>query len=344
MYHFCTYFDYGYLRRALALYRSLRRHCRSFQLFVLCMDEACYEALAALALPEVVLIPLAQLEHGDEALLRAKGNRSRIEYYFTCTPSLPRYILAHWPEVELVTYLDADLYFFADPRPLFDAIGDGTVAVVPHRFTPRLRRLERLGRYNVGWVSFRRGTAGQACLEWWRERCLEWCYDRYEPTRFADQKYLDEWPARFASVVELPHKGANLAPWNLANYRISARGEAVHVDEEPLYFYHFHAFRQPEPERYDHRLHLYKTRPTAEALRLIYVPYIHALAAEEQDRGLVRSHRRLGNIARLLAQPGDMTDLGLGMLTRRFIEARRGRLVAYDRLWRPIDLGPQPKE
>ncbi|HMQ34137.1 MAG TPA: hypothetical protein PKD53_25615, partial [Chloroflexaceae bacterium] len=279
MRYFCTYFDRGYLRRGLALYSSLRRHCPAFRLWALCLDEASHRVLTAMALPGVEPIALTELEGGDAELLRVKGDRSRVEYYFTLTPALPLYIFERWPEVSLITYLDADLYFFADPRPLFDELGGGSVAITPHRFSRRLRHYESHGRYNVGWVSFRRDASGLACLRWWRERCLEWCYDRAEPGRFADQKYLDEWPRRFAGVVVIRQRGANLAPWNIADATITAAGDEVRVDGDPLIFFHFHGLRQPRSRIYNHQLYLYKTRPSPLLLRRIYGPYIRALAA-----------------------------------------------------------------
>jgi hypothetical protein len=335
MRYFCTYFDQGYLSRGLALYRSLRRHCPDARLWVLCMDEASYSDLARLALPGLELIAIEEFERGDAELLRAKASRSRVEYYFTCTPSLPLYILGRWPEVDLITYLDADLYFFADPQPVFDELGPGSVAVIPHRFVRRVRQLTKLGRYNVGWVSFRRDESGLACLRWWRERCNEWCYDRYDGRRFADQKYLDEWPRRFSGVVEITHKGANLAPWNIAGYQIRAGEAGVWADADPLIFYHFHAFRQPRGWLYDHQLHLYGVRPTGKVLQYIYVPYIHALAAAGQ-RALAA--RALGIMARFFG----LIDLAVGLLTRRYIVSRRGRLLYFERLLRPTDLGAAP--
>ncbi|MDO8722362.1 MAG: hypothetical protein Q7J31_09050, partial [Syntrophales bacterium] len=212
MYYFCTYFDRNYLSRGLAMYRSLREHCPEFRLWVLCMDEATLEASTQFDLPEVELISLPDFEKDDEPLVWAKQNRSQVEYYFTCTPSLPLYVLNHWPEVNLITYLDADLFFFASPAPLFEELGAGSVAIIGHRFPPHLRDKERYGIYNVGWLSFRRDENGFVCLNWWRERCIDWCYDREEDGRFADQKYLDDWPSRFQNLIVLQHKGANLAP------------------------------------------------------------------------------------------------------------------------------------
>lgn len=335
--HFCTYFDQGYLSRGLALYRSLRQHCPDSRLWALCMDETSYRCLADLALPGLELIALEAFERDDAELLRAKANRSRVEYYFTCTPSLPLYILGRWPEVDMITYLDADLYFFANPQPIFDELGTGSVAIIPHRFVRRVRQLTKLGRYNVGWVTFRRDASGVACLRWWRERCNEWCYDRYDwvQRRFADQKYLDEWTQRFSGVVEIWHKGANLAPWNIAGYRVRAEAAGVWADDDPLIFYHFHAFRQPRKWLYDHQLHLYGVRPTDEMLQYIYVPYIHALAATGQR---TTAARMIGVVARFFG----LSDLALGMLTRRYIVSRRGRLRSFAHLFRPTDLGAAP--
>jgi len=280
--YFCTYFDRNYLSRGLALYRSLQRHCPGFQLWVLCMDRVCYDALTVLGLPGLQAIALDDYEQGDKDLLQAKQNRTLIEYYFTCSPSLPLFVLNHYPRVDLVTYLDADLFFFADPTPIYEELADRSIGIIGHRFPTSLQNLERYGIYNVGWVSFRRDTHALACLRWWRERCLEWCYDRYEAGRFADQKYLDDWPSRFQRVAVLHHKGANLAPWNLANYTIRANGDRVLVDEDPLIFFHFHRLRQIEGWVYDPRLVDYKTKASTVVRRSIYAPYIRMLAETAQ--------------------------------------------------------------
>src|SRR2546421_3029872 len=284
MYDFCTYFDHRYLIRGLALYQSLRRHCAPFRLWVLCMDAACYETLSALALPDVHLIAREDFEAGDEGLLAAKQTRSLIEYYFTCTPSLPLYVLKHQPDVSLITYLDADLFFFADPRPVYDEIADHSVAIIGHRFPPKLREREVNGLYNVGFLAFRRDEQGLDCLRGWREQCIEWCYDRLEGGRFADQKYLDAWPGRFPNLIVLNHKGANLAPWNIDNYGISVRDGAVRVDDQPLIFFHFHLLKRLGGRLYEHDLAAYGVKPTKAILRGIYAPYIRAMS--EADRML----------------------------------------------------------
>ncbi len=278
MYYFCTYFDKNYLPRGLALYYSLRQHCHEFSLWILCMDQASFSVLTKLALPSVNLLSLAKFEQKDELLVNAKRNRSKIEYYFTCTPSLPLYILNNWPEVDLITYIDADLFFFASPTPLFDELETKSIAIIGHRYPPHLIELERFGIYNVGWLSFRRDENALDCLNWWRKQCLEWCYDREEDGRFADQKYLDDWPDRFKNVVVLEHKGANLAPWNLGNYQLHSRDrKTVMADEQPLLFFHFHGLKKIFQYLYDPGWIEYGIKPSKVIRQQIYKPYLRLL-------------------------------------------------------------------
>jgi len=278
MYYFCTYFDQNYLARGLALYRSLKRHCSEFKLWVLCLDNAAYEILEKLDLPGVYLIAMEAFERNDEPLRSAKQSRSKIAYYFTCTPSLSLYILNNWPEVDLITYVDADIFFFASPMPLFEELGNSSVAIIGHRFPTHLQDLEKYGIYNVGWLSFRRDENALICLRWWRERCLEWCYDRVEDGRYADQKYLDDWPERFRNVIVLKHKGANLAPWNLANYRLFRDGARLLVDEQPLIFFHFNGLEIIISQYlYNPNWRNYGVRPCLVIRRQVYANYIRTV-------------------------------------------------------------------
>jgi hypothetical protein len=242
--YFCTYFDSNYLPRGMCLYRSLERHGGDFRLFALCMDDEAYRRLSGTGPPRMTPISLADLERGDPELAQSKNSRSRVEYYFTCSPALPLYVLRQCPEIDLITYVDADLYFFADPRPVFDEMTGHSIGIIEHRFTPSLRKHVRNGIYNVGWVSFRRDENGLACLRWWRDRCIEWCYERNEHGKFSDQAYLDDWPRRFRGVRVIQHKGANVAPWNVGNYSVSSRDNRLWIDDEPLLFYHFHHLSQ----------------------------------------------------------------------------------------------------
>jgi hypothetical protein len=242
--HYCTYFDHRYLSLGVALHASLRRHCQPFCLWVLCLTDECYTALVALALPDVMPLRLQDLEAHDAELLACKFGRNTIEYYFTSTPALMAWLLATRPEIDVLTYLDSDLFFFDRPNFLFDLFEGYSTLIVPHNFSKRNRHfLEKSGTYNVGWLTFRRDSDGIACLQWWRQRCLETVAGK--DGQCGDQKYLDYFPSKFARVYVARHPGVDLAPWNLDNYRLSiGRDGRPFVDGLPVIFFHFSQLRR----------------------------------------------------------------------------------------------------
>jgi hypothetical protein len=254
--HFCTYFDRNYLTRAVALHQSLARHCPPFTLWALCLDDDAYQVVSALQLESLRPIRLSDLERADPALRDAKKNRSIVEYYFTLSPALPLYLLDHIADIESITYLDSDLLFYSSPQQIFDEFGAGSVAIVPHRYPPSLQELSIWGTYNVAWVTFRNDSAGRAVLERWREQCLEWCFDRVENGKFADQGYLDSWPG-LPGVRVIDHPGVDLAPWNFMQYDIDLKTNPPTVDGQPLVFYHFQGFKAVGPGLWDLGLDAY---------------------------------------------------------------------------------------
>lgn len=282
MNHFCTYCDQGYAARLLCLHDSLVMQGEPFVLHVLCFDAETEAVVKAVNSTTLVAVGLDELMHADPAYAAVRRLRSCVEFYFTATPVFVRYCLNRVPSATQMTYLDADMYFFGPASAVFSAQGDASVGIVPHRFPPRLRHLEKSGVYNVAWVSFRRDANGLACLEWWRERCLEWCFDRVEQGRYADQGYLDEFRRRFDGVRALYDRGINSAPWNIDDARIVARDGRVHIDDRPLLFYHFQGLRELIAGWFDPGLLFYRSTMTPALRDLVYLPYLRKLVAAQQ--------------------------------------------------------------
>jgi hypothetical protein len=280
MRHFCTLFDRNYVFKALVLHRSLERHCPSFHLTTFCFDGEAKRVVDALELPNVSTVALEELEAFDAELLSVKPDRSQVEYMWTSTPSLPLYELGTRPELDEVTYLDADLMFFSDPEPLFEELGDDSVLITPHRFSPELAHHAINGIYNVQFLTFRRDERGLEALNWWHDRCIEWCYYRFEDGKLGDQKYLDDWPERFAGVHVSRHKGCGLAPWNITQFDVHETAEGIYVDEDPLIFFHYHRVRLLS-DGYVWRPPGYYISP--ENRRLVYDPYLEELGRAVQQ-------------------------------------------------------------
>jgi hypothetical protein len=248
--------------KGLTMIRSLVHFCPGTKIYVLCMDAQTEHVLKRLDLPFIKCIRLAEVENED--LLRAKAERGVAEYCWTLSSCFTWFVMQNYPEIELLTYVDADMLFYSDVQPLFDEIGDASIAIIEHRFTPRLQYRDVNGRFCVEWNSFRRDQQGIACLSRWRDQCLEWCYYRLEDGKMGDQKYLDEWPDRYSSCHILMHPGAGIAPWNYAQYHFGkdATGQ-ITVAGAPLIFYHFHQFQLLENGKFD-RLSNFYTSECAE--------------------------------------------------------------------------------
>lgn len=298
---FCTYFDRKYLPRMLAMQQSMVRHCPDSQLFALCMDEESYETLSERQIAGVVALRLADLEQYDPELARARPTRSLVEYYWTCGPAFMLYVLEHFPAVDVLWYLDADVCFYSAPEPMFAELGAGSIGIVEHRFSRRAQRLAKFGTYNVGVMAFRSDAAGLETLRWWRQRCIEWCYDRLEGDRFADQRYLEDWPERFHGVRVLQGKGINLAPWNLANYHVSLRDGQMFVDDDPLIIFHFHGLRQVNSWLYDLNL----ARSGARASRAFRV-HVAAPYLRELRRLSLQEQKNVGSLRQPDAHVGTL--------------------------------------
>jgi hypothetical protein len=291
---YCTYFDAGFLPQGLALWHSLRRHEPEAVLWVLALDEAAAVVLLARGESDLRVVRLSQLESGDGQLAEAKNNRSRVEYYFTLSPCWPLWLLTGNPAMASVTYLDADLFFFASPRSIADEVvaAGASVGIAAHGYPPALSSLEKWGRFNVGVQHFRNDERGRCVLADWRQRCLEWCHDRVEGERFADQKYLDVWPIRFGAAVHIyRNPGINAAPWNWSSHGWTRTVGPPEVAGSALVVFHFAKFRSLCNGLWDSGQLEFAVMPRW-LREQIYEPYWQALALHSEGVGGGHSLRR----------------------------------------------------
>ena len=287
MNHHCTYFDRGYLAQGLALWRSLARHDAEAVLWVLALDGETAGVLRARGDARLRVLELEELLAADPELEAVRSARPRNEFIFTLTPCLVRWLLRTRTENEVLIYLDADLYFFADPAPIRRELGEGSVLVVPHRYPAWHDDSPWYGRFNVGVLGFRADKNGRACVDWWRERCLESCALAGDGTRYGDQKYLDAWPRRFAGVVEARNLGVNAAPWNWAGLSWEIGAGGVRVGGEALVVFHFAQFRRVGGRWFDSGQLEYGVMPLRLRSRL-YGEYWSALTAAEGEVRAIR--------------------------------------------------------
>lgn len=270
--HFVTLFDSHFLVLGLCLHASLLKQAEPFHLWILCMDELVEAQLRQLALPHVSLIPLREVE--TDALLRIKPGRTLVEYCWTHTPFASQFVFDRDPAVQQVTYVDADLYFFAAPQILLRELESTgkSVLITAHAYGPEYDQTTTSGRFCVQFMTVRRTEGGLKVLRWWQERCLEWCFDRVEDGKFGDQRYLDDWPDRFGDDVHVVRQvEKTLAPWNVR-----------HIEQQfpPLapVFYHFHSLRIVSR----HKVRLYAGYRVGRDGRALYRHYIGRMVESMQ--------------------------------------------------------------
>ena len=260
MEHYVTLFDSAFLPQGVALHRSMQAHAGPYTLWVLCMDDTAHDVLTRLALPNARLLKLADVETPE--LARARASRTRVEYCWTLTPFTPKFVLDAEPAARRVTYVDADLWLMRNPAPVFEELeaSGKQVLITEHAFAPENDKSAENGRFCVQFMTFARGAGAERVRAWWAERCLEHVSEQSGDGRFGDQKYLDDWPERFASEVHvLRHMEWTLAPWNATRF--------------PHLFgvmYHFHGLRLLA----DWRVNLgeYPLPPTV--VTHVYEPYL----------------------------------------------------------------------
>ena len=284
MINFCTLFDSNYLTRGLALHESLMEVCPSFHLYVVAFNDDCYNYLQNAEIKNLTPISLHEFE--DDKLLSVKQGRSPAEYCWTCTPSIILFCLNTF-DLHSCIYIDADMLFYHNPQVLLDEMVSGSILISEHRYSRDYDVSDTHGIYCVQFMYFRNDEIGRNALEWWRDRCIEWCYNFLEDGKFGDQKYLDDWTKRFPGVHVMQHPGGGIAPWNLQQFRFEKKGQQVIITDKktnqksPLVFFHFHGLKFFSDGLVSYSGPLYEM--DNEVKTVLYIPYVKRLLQLEKQ-------------------------------------------------------------
>ena len=272
--NFCVIAGKEYCMKIMAFYESLVKNSNNFNLWVCCTDAITYKFLNEKNLKNMHLIRVEEIE--DDQLRAVKQERMINEYCWTLKSFVIEYILKN-NDVEQVLYCDGDIYFFSNPDSIFNEWGSASIFLTPQRDLDWVE--QKYGKYQAGIVGFRKDETGLAAVQWWKDRCIEWCSVVESNGRFGDQKYLDQLPIMYENVQISSNLGVNAAPWNIIynnNFKISLQGDKVFINNDPLVAYHFSCLTIYSSDKYDlwnmHQLNIQK-----EIMNYIYVPYLDHL-------------------------------------------------------------------
>lgn len=276
MLNFCTLYYANYSAKGVALYRSLETVCKDFHLYIVAMDNACLQILQDMLLPHATIISMVELENYYPVLKAVKGSRNKGEYSWTCKGPALLYCYERFG-LKDCTYIDADLYFFSDPTPLYEECPNADVMLMDHGYTPWYNLAKTNGQYCAGYMYFKFTANGLKILNDWTKQCIEWCYGRHEPGRFGDQKYLDEFHQKYENVYDLQHIGL-CAPWNIQQYEVKEGNDGtVYVSKNgataKLVIYHFHFLNNQDFGKYN-EFYLGPYNLSKIVKQYIYIPYL----------------------------------------------------------------------
>ncbi len=273
-YYLCTVTDKSYLPKVIAQYRSLERTMSDFEISVCCTDDASYMALSALRLPRCTPVSLGQL--GQSELYTLQRERKANEFSWTLKSYLMLYLLQA-RGLPHVLYCDGDIGFTGNLAPLYEDWGGSSIYLCTQRDVDWVE--QKYGKYQAGVLGVMNNDTGIRMLQWWRDKCREWCFAYEDNGRLGDQKYLDEVPNLFGDVKISWNRGIDAAPWNIVynnNYTIAADNGRITIDGQPLVAYHYACIEIYDEQHFD-LWHLGNITLQPLVRNFIYVPYLKML-------------------------------------------------------------------
>lgn len=203
------------------------------------MDQISYDVLKELNLTGIIPV------HVDELITpeinKIRNNTTHGQFCWVCQPLLCEFILDRF-RPDMITYLEADSMFFADPEILFDEFGDNNnVSLVPHSYSQGFDQTIVSGKYCVQFNAFRNNDEAKAVLNYWRLRCFE--YSKDSLSNFPGQTCLDFWPILFKGVKIIEHPGAGVAVWNIQHRKFTTKNVVPQIDGYAIVFYHYHQYK-----------------------------------------------------------------------------------------------------
>lgn len=199
MINIATLCDKNYLAKGLAMRQSLIDLGVEHRIYWLCVDDETEDILTNRVKDNrIITYRLSDFEKEDEQLNRSKNNAKskygsqRDNYIWSLTPYFVNYVLRNClDEDEYLMYVDSDLQFFSSPQKILGVIGNKSIGLHTHRFTPTRKKINT-GIYNVGVVVFRNNFIGNLVSDKWKYWVMNPGNPYYEEYgTCGDQKYLE---------------------------------------------------------------------------------------------------------------------------------------------------------
>ncbi len=273
--YYCSTFSKDYAYKGLLLYNSLLRWDNDFHFFMICLHDEVKELYEQMNLKYATILTLSAVEREDRRLQVAKETRSDKEYVWTSKASVMLFILKHFQHTDHIIWLDGDTFFYSNPDPIFEEWGEYSILLTEERWRKTDKhKINHYGRYNTGFMGFKRDEHAIQCLNWFRNSLIEWCFDKREYNLWSDQLYVNDWLERFNNVGVIQNMGINVNPYIMIGNQATKDGNNIYINGEKLILFHHYGFRYYDGNEFD--LCSYMLSFSDDVLKWIYLPYIRA--------------------------------------------------------------------
>jgi hypothetical protein len=239
-------------------------------------------------LNEKNIIPISFKEYNRYFHTSSDRFPDKKQYYFSATPNLCLYIFDNYQNIDILLYLDADVYLFDSLDSLYEEFGTGSIGFTPHRINPLLKLfVKHYGKFNVGVNLFRNDQIGNKCLNDWKNDCETWYPDKagYPLKFFSDQIFLDSWEDKYENLKIIQNIGVNVVYWNVVNYSLSKINGKFYVNKEPLIIFHFSSLEKTGVNTWNSNS-IYGLADIRGTLMEIYVSYLKHIESFGLDNSI----------------------------------------------------------
>ncbi|MBN7837921.1 glycosyl transferase [Mesorhizobium sp. M00.F.Ca.ET.151.01.1.1] len=240
----------GYLPKARILAASVRRHHPEAKMALMLSDHQ--DPALDYSDFDIVLTPDDVVE-GVGELQSWLFDHTVVELCTAVKPFAFAHLFKKYDFANVV-YQDPDTVLYARLEELEKEMVTHPIVLTPHVSVPatdtddlqdgEMLGCLRHGVFNLGFLALTREGEGPAFLQWWLDRCRDYCFDDNQRGLFTDQKWVDLAPCFFQTLGILRVPSYNVATWNLYYREVSTRADGTIVvnGTYPLRFYHFSGF------------------------------------------------------------------------------------------------------
>lgn len=276
-------FSKDYLIQGLVLIQSLLRTSSSKEIWVLAFDRETFKIMSKLNLNSVVVVNLEEEQILHRTYMSFRKSRSISEAIFSLKPHWIDLVLSKASGGRIVFYADADSMFFQKlPSRMIER--EQSIFVSPHRFGAGETSERKVGRYNAGFVGFRKDRYGLTAIRTWKALCDDWCKVDSSTGRYADQKYLENISEMYSNHVYEMEMGINMGNWSFhSESSVLETNGFILIDNSNLVSFHYHCV-QFSRLLANLDIERYTTIGNSKGIyRQVYMPYLRALSVARKD-------------------------------------------------------------